>query len=234
MLPFRCVVLIFGGVTLLPIFKGTPPPLNNMLNYNHPATSKFRDQIRVYNDMFCFTSFGAKIDHSINTGRGPYTFRINGQNYHRMGSLLPKEGIQPKFAQLYFFDTHNESRNHTGAFIDKDTAEPIDEQIVRNFHLRLHSDRKITRQYNVPIESEVAAIIINDFGDGLPTRDIVVNIKDEGQKRISELHPSYMALQYPLLFPYGEDGFHKKIPYHNNTGTRKTKRGFVTMKEYYS
>nr|GEX15664.1 ATP-dependent DNA helicase PIF1-like [Tanacetum cinerariifolium] len=28
-------------------------------------------------------------------GRAPYTFRINGQNYHRIGSLLPKEGIQP-------------------------------------------------------------------------------------------------------------------------------------------
>ncbi|GKD54194.1 ATP-dependent DNA helicase PIF1-like protein [Tanacetum coccineum] len=26
-------------------------------------------------------------------GRGPYTFRINGQNYHRMGSLLPAKGI---------------------------------------------------------------------------------------------------------------------------------------------
>ncbi|GKA45853.1 ATP-dependent DNA helicase PIF1 [Tanacetum coccineum] len=43
-----------------------------------------------------------------------------------------------------------------------------------------------------------------------------------------------MALQYPLLFLYGEDGFHEKIPYHNNTGTQKIKRGFVTMKEYYS
>ncbi|GKA70844.1 hypothetical protein Tco_0776983, partial [Tanacetum coccineum] len=121
-----------GGKVLLPIFKGTPPPLNNLLNYNHPATSKFRDQIRVYNGMFYFTSFGAKIDHLINTGRAPYTFRINGQNYHRMGSLLPKEGIQPKFTQLYFFDTRNEVKNRTGAFIDKDTAEPVDEQIVQS------------------------------------------------------------------------------------------------------
>ncbi|GKB66989.1 hypothetical protein Tco_0928401 [Tanacetum coccineum] len=156
-----------------------------------------------------------------------------------MGSLLPKKGIQPKYAQLYFLDTQNEVRNRTGAFIDKDKAEPVDEQIVSSliqmldeyssvakafrmardwcnthnmidFHLCLHSDRKITQQYNALTVSEVAAIIINDFGDGLPTRDIVVNSKDEGPKRISELHPSYMALQYPLLFPYEEDGFHEK------------------------
>ncbi|GJW05986.1 hypothetical protein Tco_1568409 [Tanacetum coccineum] len=58
--------------------------------------------------------------------------------------------------------------------------------------------------------------------------------KDGGLKRISELHLSYMALQYPLLFPYGEDGFHEKIPYHTNRGTRKTKCGYVSMKEYYA
>ncbi|GKA76485.1 putative PIF1 DNA helicase/replication protein A1-like protein [Tanacetum coccineum] len=103
-----------------------------------------------------------------------------------------------------------------------------------DFRLRLHNERKTTRQYNAPTVSEVAAIIINDFGDVHPTRDIVVEQKDTGPQRVSELHPSYMALQYPLLFPYGEDGFHEKIPYHSNAGTRKTKRGYVTMKEYYS
>ncbi|GKB86294.1 ATP-dependent DNA helicase PIF1-like protein, partial [Tanacetum coccineum] len=81
---------------------------------------------------------------------------------------------------------------------------------------------------------EVATLITNDFGDGLPSRDIVVDSKDGGLKRISELHLSYMALQYSLLFPYGEDGFHEKIPYHTNRGTRKTKRGYVSMKEYYA
>ncbi|GJW22559.1 hypothetical protein Tco_0033181 [Tanacetum coccineum] len=103
-----------------------------------------------------------------------------------------------------------------------------------DFRLRLHSERKTTRQYNAPTVSEVAAIIINDFRDAHPTRDIVVDRKDTGPQRVSELHPSYMALQYPLLFPYGEDDFHENIPYHINTGTRKTKRGYVTMKEYYN
>ncbi|GJZ79550.1 helicase [Tanacetum coccineum] len=60
--------------------------------------------------------------------------------------------------------------------------------------------------------SEVAALITNDFGYGIPSRDIVVDNKDEGPKRISELHPSYMALQYPLLFPYREDGDPAHLP----------------------
>ncbi|GKF19162.1 hypothetical protein Tco_0067800 [Tanacetum coccineum] len=87
-----------------------------------------------------------------------------------------------------------------------------------NVELRLLSERTSSRQYNAPTVAEVVAFIINYFGDGDPTRDIIVNTKDGQPKRISELHTSYMALQYPLLFPYGEDGYHDKIPYHRNTG----------------
>ncbi|GJZ41258.1 hypothetical protein Tco_0588144 [Tanacetum coccineum] len=251
------------GKVLLPCFKETLEPLNNLFDYSQSATCRFRDQIRVYNGMFCFTSFGARIDHLINVGRGLYTFHINGQNYHIIGSLLPKDGTQPRYAQLWFFDTHNEVKNWLGAFIDKETGEGVDGTIVGsliemldqnssiakafrmamdwchshtsvNVELRLLSERTNSRQYNAPTVAEVVALITNDFGDGAPTRDIVVNKKDSRPKRISELHPSYMALQYPLLFLYGEDGYHDKISYHSNTGTRKTNKGYVTMKEYYA
>nr|GEX71290.1 nucleic acid-binding, OB-fold protein [Tanacetum cinerariifolium] len=60
-------------------------------------------------------------------------------------------------------------------------------------------------QYNALTVAKVATLITNDFVDGEPTRDIIVNTNDGRPKRISELHPSYMALQCPLLFPYGED-----------------------------
>ncbi|GJV25872.1 ATP-dependent DNA helicase PIF1-like protein [Tanacetum coccineum] len=196
------------GKVLLPRFNETPEPLKRLLDYIQSATSRFRDQIRVYNGMFCFTSFGARIDHSINVGRGLYTFRINRQNYHRYVSLLPKEGTQPRD----WFHSHTSL----------------------NMELRLLSERTSSRQYNTPTVAEVSSLITNDFGYEDPTRDIIVNTKDGRPKRISELHPSYMALQYPLLFPYGEDGYHDQIPYHRNTGLHKTKRGYVTMKEYYA
>jgi hypothetical protein len=32
-------------------------------------------------------------------------------------------------------------------------------------------------------------------------------------QRISEIHPKFMYLQYPLLYPYGEDGYAVEIPY---------------------
>ncbi|GKA24180.1 helicase [Tanacetum coccineum] len=212
------------GKLRLSQFNDTPPPLKTLLDYTVPTTSKFREQIKVYNSMFCFTSFGANIDHSINSGRAPYKFRINGQNYHRMGSLLPAEGVPPRYAQLYFFDTQNEIRNRMSAFMEKETTEKVDENTVARLIQMLdrsnalaQSFRMAKEQYNAPTVSEVAALVVYDFGDGIPSRDIVVNKNNEGPQRISELHPSYMALQYPLLFPYGEDEFHKNIEYYGTT-----------------
>ncbi|OMO62337.1 hypothetical protein COLO4_33117 [Corchorus olitorius] len=41
------------------------------------------------------------------------------------------------------------------------------------------------------------------------------------------------ALQYPLLFPYGEDGYHSRIPYSKSLTKANVTRSFITMKEYY-
>ncbi|XP_040372864.1 uncharacterized protein LOC112186795 isoform X2 [Rosa chinensis] len=59
--------------------KPTPLFLDNLLNPdNSPESRLFRENIRVYNSMFSFTSMGACIDHKINIGSGLYVFKISG------------------------------------------------------------------------------------------------------------------------------------------------------------
>jgi hypothetical protein len=48
---------------------------------------------------------------------------------------------------------------------------------------------------------------------------------------VSCLHPCYMALQYPLLFPYGEHGFHLGIRYVEDRDDVQCCR-YVTMLEF--
>ncbi|CAF2137554.1 unnamed protein product, partial [Brassica napus] len=77
-----------------------------------------------------------------------------------------------------------------------------------SFHMRIVSDRsKDGRTYNTPTASEVAALIPGDFNLDMDKRDIVLQQKSGNLLRINEIHASYLALQYPLLFTYGEDGF---------------------------
>lgn len=82
----------------------------------------------------------------------------------------------------------------------------------QSFHMRIVSDRKKDgRIYSVPTANEVAALIPGDFHVDMPSRDIVIEETSGFLQRISEIEACYLPLQYPLLFPRGEDGFRKGI-----------------------
>ena len=87
------------GKILLPLLEHPPTYLRSLMeNSNIQQSSKFKKSIRAYNNAFSFTSFGANIDYNVSSGVGPFTFRINGQAHHKIGSLLPLPGETPKFA----------------------------------------------------------------------------------------------------------------------------------------
>ncbi|GJY08178.1 hypothetical protein Tco_0375232, partial [Tanacetum coccineum] len=105
----------FYGKVQLPKVKEPPPILLYLFRGNDSSSKNFIKNIRAYNMMFSFTSMGGKVDHSVNIGPGPYCFRLHGQNYHRLGSLLPVNDAKPKFSQLYVYDTDNEDQNKIDA-----------------------------------------------------------------------------------------------------------------------
>jgi len=63
----------------------------------------------------------------------------------------------------------------------------------------------------VPTADEVAALMVGDGSEAVDRRDVILAQQASPFQRISELHVGYMALHYPLLFPYGEDGWHPNI-----------------------
>jgi hypothetical protein len=80
-----------GKVLLLNLLT-TPQELEVLLTSKESSAVKFRDQIRMYNSMLAFTSLSAKVDESMIRGPGPYSFRIYGEIYHKIGSLCLAEG----------------------------------------------------------------------------------------------------------------------------------------------
>jgi hypothetical protein len=81
-----------NGKILLPNLPATPQELEVVLISKESSVVKFQDQIRMYNSMLAFTSLGAKVDESVTGGPGPYSFRIQGELYHRNESLCPTKG----------------------------------------------------------------------------------------------------------------------------------------------
>ncbi|XP_075475631.1 uncharacterized protein LOC142507875 [Primulina tabacum] len=172
---------------------------------------------------------GGKIDSSLNQGGSPPVFKLHGQNYHLIGSLLPCQGVSPKFAQLYIYDTENEISNRISAVRQNSDTNNLHFKIIsdlkddqRNNDGEGRYDNKLKligrrcgdgRRYNLPSASEVAALIVGDFDESLGDRDILVETQTGKLKRINELNPAYLALQYPLFFPYGEDGYREDISF---------------------
>ncbi|KAL8117763.1 hypothetical protein AgCh_015596 [Apium graveolens] len=221
------------------------PPTPSFIWKLHTDKAKgqrFKDGMRLYNSIFAFTSTGGRVDNCINNGGAPYIYRLNGQNHHLFGSLIPPDGEDPKFFQLYIYDTENEISNWL-RWVNVDGGDPVDVEIVeglsamldetnklvkefRTAHVRFESDDvqdleirlKVCRAENgrenhVGPSDEVAGIMVGDIDDTDGSRDIIIHSHIKDLERISDIHPKLMALQYPLLSPHGGGGFHKKIPF---------------------
>ncbi|XP_045821940.1 uncharacterized protein LOC123914810 [Trifolium pratense] len=88
------------------------------------------------------------------------------------------------------------------------------------------------RRYNLPSASEVAALIVGDFDAADFDRDVIVQTQSGLLKRISTFEPAYWPLQYPLLFPRGEDGYRRDIKFRDKPGKSARKRQFITHLEW--
>jgi hypothetical protein len=100
--------------------------------------------------------------------------------------------------------------------------------------LRLFRNRSSDpKTYNTPEVSEVAALIVGDFDSSEDGRDIIVRESGGFLQRIYETHRKYIPLQYPLLFPDGEDQYDEKIKRNKLISSRKEKeRVRVTLREF--
>ena len=135
------------GKIRLPPRKNPPNYLDNLLNGEGEDSKNFRENIRSYNSMFSFTSTGGVVDKEINKGHGPYVFRMHGQNYHHIGTLLPEEGSKPCWAQLYIYDTENEVQNRIDAWRSSNGKTPVNRTIVAGLQSMLDENNILAQSF---------------------------------------------------------------------------------------
>jgi len=120
------------------------------------------------------------------------------------------------------------------------------EGVATDLKLRFIAFRtKDARRYNVLTVDEVATLMVGDGSEAIDRCDVVVVQQAGPFQCIFELHVGYMALHYPLLFPYGEDGWHPNILLngvivdtnldedHAEESEHQRKHRNVTMAEFY-
>ena len=75
----------------------------------------------------------------------------------------------------------------------------------------------------MPNYFEVVVLIVGDEHTN-NKRDIIIEKQTGRLKRINELHPAYLPLQYPLLYPKGEDGYRPFVLLGSSQISWKTKK----------
>lgn len=223
-----------GKVVLSPL-PAPPEPLLSLLNGNSDDNSCFQ-----------MTSFGAtKICDRASDGRNfETTFKIQGQVYHKIGSLMQMPDNNPKFLQIYFmgdceervttrclYNFIEQAEERAIVILLENFLEDHNQliQLIKRVSPRLQNNiyqivikadkvplGEHASRFNAPTVDEVAVIMV---GDPVDKRSIKITRRDNTVSTISDLHRSYDALQYPLIFWQGQDEYHLNIKqYDPNTG----------------
>ncbi|XP_066340366.1 uncharacterized protein [Miscanthus floridulus] len=88
-------------------------------------------------------------------------------------------------------------------------------------------------QYSLPTIDQLAMLVVGDFSYEAFERDIIVQKQAGDLQQIFAMHPAFMALQYPLLFPYAERGWQAGVLYAGVIQIRANAHIKVTMQDYY-
>ncbi|XP_049388457.1 uncharacterized protein LOC125852811 [Solanum stenotomum] len=167
----------------------------------------FRKNIRAYNSIFAFTSFGVKLDKELASSRkGVYSFKAQGQIYHDLPSLIPNNN-RPRYFQLYFYDTDHELANRMTALQDANLSEEVMTKLrnimegnpyakffsrlkehtnLQNLQVRIAANASLDqRVYNKPSVDQVATIWVDGNNPNtLFERDIAVHEHSGKEKQV--------------------------------------------------
>ncbi|PWA47606.1 hypothetical protein CTI12_AA458980 [Artemisia annua] len=103
------------------------------------------------------------------------------------------------------FDEHNELVQ-----IFKIARHKYNEANVPEFKVQLYNVVG-AQQYQLPSTGTLGAIVFETRPNTRTDYDVIIEYRDRGPQRINKLHSSYMSLQFPLLFVYGQPGYNTKL-----------------------
>ncbi|PAA67824.1 hypothetical protein BOX15_Mlig001551g15, partial [Macrostomum lignano] len=214
--------------------RTVPQVLADLYLGRHRMSAEFLTNIRSYNSALHLTSLGAKL--RLVPGWCP-SFIISGQLHHNTAPLFAEDSAEPHGWQVYFNDRELESRQSLSQKVKPELLELLQTLLhecngyVRSLRavahrisqdpelgdarIVIHPDRRPSgehiRRYNLPTANEVGILIVEDNENTPASRDVVIQLRGGGSQRISETHRSYDPLEYVLLFPNGEDGWHPEL-----------------------
>lgn len=219
-----------GTFTLAPL--SAPQVLFDLFLNRHELSDHFRTYVRTYNNSFAFSTLGVKYDLSLCTNEhNLYVFRVNDTIHHFINSLIPPTPTHRNL-QLYYYDPTCETsaRLSNNPVMEEALVQLLiqlsHENPYAQFFRQLYTMSSLNnyriflktstqhdqRVYNLPRVNDVS-IIWQDGNSDIPDfcRDIQIYPIDGTTKKVSYYSFAYDPVQYPLIHPFGQPGWHSGI-----------------------
>ncbi|KAL8155793.1 hypothetical protein AgCh_000996 [Apium graveolens] len=121
------------------------------------------------------------------------------------------------------------TRGHSMVMVSQPSLLPIRKRGGGRLMERRTSDGRFVNFLGVN-DYEFVGLAVNE--DLTKRRDILVQYKQRVLQPITELHPCFMSLQYPCLFPRREDEFQLGIKYCGANNVGKDNENTGSMREF--
>ena len=145
-------------------------PLKSLFKAETADSKEFLKNIDGYNNCFSMTSFGADKRISDTEGFNWATFKIQGQVFHQIGSLIAEPNEKPNFLQIYFISDLQEQAQRRREVIDNhpmrqngrglrdDIINQLQEQLLRSNHIvqqfKIARDNRPAEEFEVVIRAD--------------------------------------------------------------------------------
>jgi len=146
----------YQGKISLPDLQKVPPALFDLFTANNPVSNAFHDRILFYNNALAMTSVGKTTDYTVNQGgRGPYSYVLHGELIHQVGSILPPEGEDLTYSQLYIHDTEHALENRLNQYNRCNSHFPLDPYTLNLLQGILHQSHPAVCLYEQALERTI-------------------------------------------------------------------------------
>ncbi len=237
-----------------------PLELRDLYDGQNRQATEFHCNIRLYNKALAFTSTGGSgsLVGTSYDGGGPPLYKIQGEIFHQISPILPDNNCLPRYSQMYIYD-HNEAlqyrmcinpdrdvatmqilqhvleNHHPSVRIYQQTYQLTQSTPLTDYHVQLNFRESSNRcRYNLPsTNNELALIIPGDKDVCANSQHIILRPTGGPLMCITECHPAYLSLHFPLLFPTRQPSWHPHIPYVQTDSCASQQSHFITLCDFF-
>ena len=250
----RTTTCCSDGKVLLSPFPRPPEALMNLWMGSDSQSRLFKEHSRQLNNAVCLSSLQVK--EKVVRGFNPSVV-FQGRHHLWTGPLLPADGEQPVYAQLYIYDAALESTQRYENMRIPGSTSPAQKTMLKRV-LKIVQD--VIHEHNPYVKDfkQIVELTDEDIGEGKivistkgpinehPRRynaqtnlnevsilmnpgkhDLVLHRRGGGLLSVSDLNPSGMPLHFTLLFPFGTHGW-------NKDSTQADGKRRITAREFYA